>query len=342
MAKQAAVTMSCLKYCSGLLIVGLCVVGFARHLLQPRRVETPNITDTGWQSATIKISPGVTYHYFAEGSPELRGTHSDALIIDVDLRTKGVRVQLATDSPARSKHGGVYGEAHTVLDWCKLNHAIGGINGGYFGASDGSRKQIEGLLIADSEVLAIGSRIRSTRKVGESYVRCALGFDTFGKPRIGWATASHQPALQIYTSPLSRNISRTVRVSSGVSCGPRLVANSEIHITDRQERLVSEPALPRTFVAYDVASDARHTPVHMVIGIGMELTYADTAQFLMHYFKNMHAAKCAEAMCLDGGASSQLVFATPVGDGNEKRARTLVDTRPSLVTVPTALLVECH
>lgn len=334
-------TMSCIKYCSGLLIVGVCVVGFALHLLHPRSVEAPNVIIADWQSPTVQVSPGVTYHYFAEGSPELRGTHSDALILDIDLRNKGVRVRLASDAPARSKRGGVYGEAHTVLDWCKRNHALGGINGGYFGASEGSRKQIEGLLVADNEVLANGRRIRSTRKVGESYVRCALGFDTLGKPRIGWATATDRPALQIYRSPLSSNISGTLRVTSAVSCGPRLIANSEIHITDRQERLVSEPALPRTFVAYDVATDAKHTPVHMVIGIGMELTYAEAAQFLMQYFKNNHASKCAEAMCLDGGASSQLVFASPDGDRIEKKARTLVDTRPSLVTVPTALLVEC-
>jgi hypothetical protein len=78
------------------------------------------------------------------------------------------------------------------------------------------------------------------------------------------------------------------------------------------------------------------------MGIAMQMTYHDVALFLQNYFRKQHNSECAEAMCLDGGSSSQLVYEAPV---KSKRATSpladddWIDARPSHVTVPTALLV---
>jgi hypothetical protein len=295
----------------------------------------------------------VDYRYFAEGSPLVSSSGSDALVLDVDLASPKVHLQVAADKPVRRKGGKVFGISHTVRDWCAMNGAIGGVNGGFFGQtdSDGVNKQAEGLLVVDGKVFNSGRWVKSTRRPGERFLRCALGIQPDGSPQIGWAICQPDCEMLMYDRPLSPAGCRNVNVSSAVACGPRLVVGGKEEVSDASERLVSALALPRTFAAYDYAKDsgsAPRKPRHFVMGIAMQMTYHDVAKFLQNYFRKHHNSECGEAMCLDGGSSSQLVYHTPsrskravssAFSGSSSFGDGWVDTRPSHVTVPTALLV---
>jgi len=302
---------------------------------------------SGWQSQAVQVSKSVVYRYFAEGSELLEPCGSDALVLDVDLTASDTHLEVAADSPVRRKGGKVFGLSHTVRDWCAMSGAIAGVNGGFFGETDGVNKQAEGLLVVGGKVYNSGRWIKSTRRPGESFLRCALAVRRDGAPQIGWATCQPDGEMRMYDRPLSPAGSRSFGISSAVACGPRLIAAGGQAISDEKERLVSSLALPRTFVAYDYARDnqtGKPKPHHFVMGIAMQMTYHDVARFLQNYFRKQHNAECAEAMCLDGGSSSQLVYRASTR-GSTGRAGAApseedwIDARPSHVTVPTALLV---
>src|ERR1700731_2817255 len=116
--------------------------------------------ESGWQSETLRVHKDVDYHYFCEGSPILAQTRSDALVLDVDLQSPTVRLQVTADNPVRRKGGKVFGISHTVRDWCVMNREIAGINGGFFGQTDGVNKQAEGLLAVAGKVYNSGRWIK--------------------------------------------------------------------------------------------------------------------------------------------------------------------------------------
>jgi exopolysaccharide biosynthesis protein len=90
-----------------------------------------------------------------------------------------------------------------------------------------------------------------------------------------------------------------------VGCGPTLIQAGKTVVTDRRERLASPGARPRTFVAYDGPPGR---PTHFVLGVASALTFPDLAVFLQDYFTRYDATRAEAAMCLDGGASTQLSF----------------------------------
>lgn len=327
-----------------LVVVGLSIaLWFIVHLGTAAHVAAKS----GWQSELVHVSKAVDYRYFAEGSPEVGSSESDALVLDVDLGSPTVHLEVTADGPVRRKGGKVFGVSHTVRDWCMMNRAIAGVNGGFFGQTDGVNKQAEGLLVVDGKVYNSGRWIKSTRRPGEQFLRCALGIRRDGLPQIGWATCQPDGEMLMYDRPLSPAGSRNINISSAVACGPRLVVAGREEVSDDKERLVSALALPRTFVAYDCVTDTQsgsRKPRHFVMGIAMQMTYHEVAQFLQNYFRKQHSVECAEAMCLDGGSSSQLVYYTPAQsnrshDGSASPDGDWIDARPSHVTVPTALLV---
>lgn len=328
---------------AALFIVGLVAAFWiVRHRPDARNVSEP----AGWQSSVVHVTNAVDYRYFVEGSQVTGSANSDALILDIDLGSPTVRLQVAADNPERRNTGQVFGTAHTVRDWCLMNKAFAGVNGGFFGKTEGDQKQAEGMLAVDGKIYNSGRWIKSTRRPGESFLRCAFAIGVDGSPHIGWAICHSGGEMDLYNRPLSPANSTSLRVTSAVACGPRLVAGGKEDVTDAKERLVSGSAVPRTFVAYDVAHDARSgqiLPKHFVMGIAMQMTYHEVALFLRNYYRVQHHTECAEAMCLDGGSSSQLTFHAPstkrdTGQQNSP-ADEWVDARLSHVTVPTAILV---
>jgi hypothetical protein len=273
-----------------------------------------------------EVAPGVMYRHFpAEGA---NYGAPDAFVLDVDLRAPGVSVRVASDNPAPNR-GPVYADSYTVSDWCARCGAVAGINGGFFGQTDGARKEVVGLLATDGILRASG---RVVRRGGRRIVRCVLGFDAKGTPRIGWAVGERGRVARLtdYAAPLNPAKRRSWNVSSAVACGPRLIRAGRKNITDREERLVSPPPLRRTFVGYSVENGR---PRHLVLAVGLAMTFSDAADFLQQYFRQYHQQECAEAMALDGGASSQLVYRTANG---------YADAAPTFVAVPTAILVTAQ
>ncbi len=289
-------------------------------------------------SGQTTVAQGVLYRYIPEGDILVQGTRSDALILDVDLRTPGLRVEAAAEHAARQPNGAVFADAHTVREWCQQTHAIGGINGGFFGKTQGETKEVMGLLLTGGQVLSPGRKVRSPSNPSNQFVRCALGFTASGTPRIGWLTSDRDNGVHSVNRPLNPTSNQLWNLRSAVSCGPRLIADGQLMVTDHEERLVSPRALPRTFVAYDMEGKGRaRRPRHLLLGIAMEMTFADVAAFTQRYFRTMHHTECADALCLDGGSSSQLVYRDPAHAANPDA---YIETRPSFVTLPTALLIR--
>jgi hypothetical protein len=299
--------------------------------LQHRRAEVAGVQ-------TVTVSPGVIYRYLPEGSALVRGTRSDALLLDVDLRTPGIHIDIAAEQVAKQPGGAVVGMAHTVRDWCVQRHALGGINGGFFGKTFGESKEVMGLLMTDGQVRNAGRKVQSPNNPANHFVRAALGFTSAGTPRIGWLTSDRDNGVHAVNQPLNPTGNQVWNLRSALACGPRLIADGIVVITDRQERLVSPRSLPRTFVAYDVEGTGRNArPRHLVLGVGMEMTFADVAACMQRYFRTVHHTECADALCLDGGSSSQLIYHDPQ---KPLAQDAYIDARPGFVTVPTALLIR--
>jgi exopolysaccharide biosynthesis protein len=272
------------------------------------------------------VAEGVAHRAFPEGDP-LTGA-SEAHVLDIDLKTPGIALKIAAEGTVTTK-GRTYGESYTVMEWCRRENALAGINGGFFGANDGFKKEVLGLLVSDGEILSSGRVVRSQTNPDRRFVRCVFGLKPDGTPRIGWAVGrrGRGALLTEYETPLNPTTQSYWTAGSAVACGPRLINGCKIQVSDRDERLVSPPALRRTFVGFDVENGK---PRHLVLGIGSAMTFQDAAAFLQRYFRETHGTDCAEAMCLDGGSSTQLSYRIPTG---------FVDARPTGVTVPTAILV---
>ena len=319
------------------LLGGLCFAWILSGVIRSWR--SSHSVKTSWTSPYINVAPGVSYRYFAEGDDLIHGSHSDALALDVDMSVPGVRIRTAAENPSLQK-GRVFASAHTVVDWCERQNALAGVNGGFFGATQGETKQTEGLLVTGGKVHNAGRWVRSANHPDQPFLRCALGFTKEGRPRIGWVVSNADNTLLAYNRPLDPTSHHGWGVDSAVACGPRLIAEGKRQITDREERLVSPLALPRTFVAYDLEGNGPNAhPRHLLMGIAMQMTYQDVADFVQRYFQQIDHTECAEAMCLDGGASSQLVFRDP-GASQPFSPASYVNARPSGVTVPTAILIE--
>jgi hypothetical protein len=253
-------------------------------------------------------------------------------LLDIDLKTPGLRLEVAAEDEA-VQEGRVFADSHTVREWCRKKNALGGINGGFFGKTMQERKEVLGLLATEGIVRSSGRLTHSPGNPQRRFVHSVIGFGenagTPGLPRIGWAVAErgHGALLTAYNQPLNPTAQDYWQVRSAVACGPRLISEGSVHVTDREERLVHPPAVPRTFVAY---SRENGTPRHLVLGIGLSLTFRETADLLQNYFRETHQTACAEAMCLDGGSSSQLTYRTAAG---------WQDARATAITVPTAILL---
>jgi len=311
------------------LLGGVCA--FAGWQWFQRKAETS-------RARTVTVAAGVEYHYLPEGSPVVRGTPSSALLLDVDLRTPGLHIDVAAEKVEKLPGGAMAGAAHTVREWCVQRHALGGINGGFFGRTQGDSKEIMGLLMTEGQIRNPGRKVRSPANPANQFVRAALGFTAAGTPRIGWLTSDRDSGVHAVNQPLNPTANQVWNLRSALACGPRLIAAGEVVLTDHEERLVSPRALPRTFVAYDVEGRGRNArPRHLVLGVAMEMTFADVAACLQRYFRAVHHTECADALCLDGGSSSQLIYHDP-----QKPAApdAYIDARPGFVTVPTALLIR--
>lgn len=266
---------------------------------------------------------GVTIRHVEEGIRRVR-------LIDADLKAPGVRVAVAADEIAL-RRGRISGRARNVADWLKATGAVAGVNGGYFGETvDDRHKEIVGLLKLDGRV-RVTAPARHSRPEGHTYARCAFGITQQGSPRMTWVTTPGGKAQELtsHEQPEFTGPGSPWSVFHALQCGPRLIHQSAVGITYRGERLASPGPLPRTFVAYG-GPDRRY----LVLGATNAMTFDDCAQFLSEYFRRQHGTACTEAMCMDGGASTQAAWREKQSDGSEIATEFNATTE-----VPTALLI---
>ncbi|MFN3649243.1 MAG: phosphodiester glycosidase family protein [Armatimonadota bacterium] len=250
-------------------------------------------------------------------------------VLEIDLRSPGLRVELAADDIA-VREGKITGRARTVPEWLEETGAVAGVNGGFFGADVGEEfKEIRGLLKRDGRVRVAAPRYRSEQS-GTEFARCALGFTREGEPRMAWVTSApgDPQSLRAHPEPETGDSYRRWSVEQALACGPRLIRDGEVEVTYRGERLASPGALPRTFLGYGGKADRA---THLVLCTAEAMEFEGCAEFLARYFREELGFPCRQAMCLDGGASTQAAWR----DGSDVRSEFDYGT-----TVPTAILIH--
>ncbi len=274
------------------------------------------------------LAPGVVHRAI----PTSDGAGID--LIDVDLvRSKARPAIVARD--VQLSEGSVVAQVYTPGEWLTKTQALAAINGGYFGREAGEGdKEIVGLLVQKGRVRHAAPPLYGQGGANAPrgfYRRSAFGLLPGGMPSIAWAATDPEipQSLRAYASPLVFRDHRGHRwpVHAAVGCGPMLIFNGAIAVSDRQERLVSPGTRARTFVAYDNPGGA---PRHFVLGIASGMTFQDLAEFLRGYFPKYGRTQACNAMCLDGGESTQMTY---------RQGKTLQTPRETGVSVPDAVVL---
>ena len=264
--------------------------------------DAPVPADSSSDSADV-LAPGVVHWAI----PTRDGAGID--LVDIDLAKSHCRLTIQTRGITMAG-GHVVGQAFTPQEWLSRTHGLLAVNGGYFGQEDSSgRKEFVGLLVQRGRVRhaappLLGSGSPTIRR--GRYVRSAFGLMPDGTPSIAWAATDpgHPQGVSAYAGPMSLKHSPW-RISDAVGCGPTLIFHGKVFVTQYQERLVSPGPEPRTFVAYDGPSGR---PEHLIVGIASGTDFQELAAFLSRYFPRYDRSRAESAMCLDGGASTQMTY----------------------------------
>jgi hypothetical protein len=309
---------------AGGLLFALLLTGCIRHAPPP---AAPDLGDT----STDILVPGVVHRSLPTGD-------SDGIdLVDVDLVHAPVRIAIAAEG-IKLAGGLVTGKAYTPHEWLDKTGGLAATNGGYFGqevADD--RKEIVGLLVQNGKVRRLAPPLHGRGSINARagrYVRSAFGLSATDQPDIAWAATGSSPSQPVrwYATPDGQPVPKAVwPVRSAVGCGPMLVHHGQAVVTDREERLVSPGPQARTFVAYDGPAGQ---PRHFVLGMSSGMTYQNLAAFLLAYFPRYDKTQAADAMCLDGGASTQMSYRLQAG--------TVESPRETGVTVPDAIVILRH
>ena len=250
------------------------------------------------------LAPGIVHRAISTGDS------SGIDVIDDDLGASSARWTIQTQGVTLAG-GHVVGQSFTPHDWLTRTHGLAVVNGGYFGLIEDTlgRKDFVGLLVQKGKVRHAAPPLTgqgSPTIPRGRYIRSAFGLTQSGQPRIAWAaTRPGKPqVMDVYDSPMGK-LHSGWRIASAVGCGPMLIAAGKIVVTDSWERLVSPGPRPRTFVAYD-SENGR--PKHLLVGIASASDFPALAKWIAGYFRQYHRTRAVAAMCLDGGASTQISY----------------------------------
>lgn len=269
----------------------------------------------------VPVAAGVVTRHYGSNVNGVR-------VIDVDLAQPGTKVRVAAEEIA-VRRGRITGRSRRLEDWLQSTGAVAGINGGFFGSMvDRDHKEIVGLLKLDGRVRAAAPTYHSS-STGKDYARSSVGFSEMGTPRMAWVTSApgNPQRLRQHATAEFATGGSAWPAHEALQCGPRLIHNGRIATAERAERLVSRGSLPRTFLGF---GGPEGKPRFMVLCAADGMEFLDCARFLKDYFQREHHCACEEAMCLDGGASTQASWR----EGGAIRS----DPDPH-TSVPTALLV---
>jgi hypothetical protein len=250
------------------------------------------------------LAPGVLHRAI----PFPDGTGID--LIDIDLQHTQAQLTIQTHG-VQLASGRAVGQAYTPHEWLTRLGGLAAVNGGYFGTYEDAqgRKDFVGLLVQGGRVRHAAPPLHGsgspTIRAGH-YVRSVFGMTKDGRPYIAWVASEpgHPQSLRSYTSPMAPR-STPWHIADAVGCGPTLIFQGRRLVTQYQERLANPGPRPRTFVAYDVR---KGKPTHLVFGIGSNIDFHRLAAFLATYFPKYDHTHVEAAMCLDGGASTQMTY----------------------------------
>ncbi len=311
-------------------IVGAGGLFFCLALVGCGARTAPEAVKPALSASGDALAPGVIHRAIAMGD----GTGVD--LIDVDMSRAHVRIQIVTEGIGRAG-GMIGGQAYTPREWLDKAHALAAVNGGYFGReSSAGRKEFVGLLVQNGRVRHAAPPLSGhggTAASAGRYVRSVLGISREGMPLIAYAAteAGRPQSLRVYSSAAMHGEGTPWAIQSGVGCGPMLIQNGHVRVTDRQERLASAGALPRTFAAYDNGAQGRR---HFVLGMASGMEYRDLAAFAVRYFAQYDHTRAQAAMCLDGGASTQLSYRNRPSGAVQSPRETGVSVPDAIVLVP--------
>lgn len=231
-------------------------------------------------------------------------------VIDISLAETRIRPRIETRGIAIVS-GAVAADARTSEDWLSSGDNIVCVNGGYFGNSySDDKKEILGLLVQRGRVRRSEPLIRVGHTMPRYVARAAFGIDRSGVPSIRWAsTKTIGGVLHVLSyetpNPTVDTVPEVWNVTEAIGCGPLLVTQGRIKITDKEERLVNDWSRPRTFLALDRRNGRAR---HLIICVGSSMTYRDAAVFTENYFEHYDKTHVESAMCVDGGSSSQISY----------------------------------
>ena len=271
------------------------------------------------------LAPGVVHRAIANSD----GGGMD--VVDIDLDNTNTHLTIQTRGIVMAD-GRVVGQAQTPREWLTRLNGLAAVNGGYFGQEDPQgRKEFVGLLVQKGRVRHAAPPLfgqGSATVHRGSYARSAFGLTAAGIPMIVWAaTDTGKPqSLKTYSGPMGKR-GQPWRIANAVGCGPTLLQRGRVTVTDYPERLVSPGPLPRTFVAYD---NVGGRPRHLILGMASGMDFHDLAAFVIGYFPRYDRTQAQAAMCLDGGASTQMTY---------RLKGTLQSPRETGVSVPDALVL---
>lgn len=253
-------------------------------------------------------------------------------LIDADLRTPGVTVRVHARRPSSREWGWSVGDALRLSEWCRLTGAIAGVNGGFFGAEvTPGRKEVIGLLKVDGVTYARAPVYRSQSDRSITYAHSTFGIRDGRTPLVGWVVSDPRSRERLHAFPRPERLSapKLWQPDGALSGGPRLVHAGRRFVAASDERLASAGALPRTFLGYSHGPNGERARLVLVTASAM--TYGEAADFLLNYFRERHGVTCEEAMCLDGGPSSQLAY---------RSGTQVLTAHAETVTVPTCILIH--
>lgn len=270
-----------------------------------------------WKSVG-QPGPGVTVD-------SRRGSTGEVTVIRVDLSPGKARLEVAAADIAR-REGAVSGRALPLAGWLARTGACAAVNGGFFGRDVSQEHlQILGLLKFRGRVRSAAPRLRS--RGGQAYARAALGIPTSGLPEVAWVTGLRP--LLAYCDPLLNAAGRVWAVREAIGCGPALIRQGVTRVTDSEERLISPELEPRTVVA--TARGDQGEPIAALFAFERS-GFDGCAQGVREYFEHRGRARVIDAICLDGGSSTQAIWKDRGG---------LASTNPFARSVPTAVVVKC-
>ena len=200
----------------------------------------------------------------------------------------------------------------TPSDFALKNGANVLVNGGYFTRGQSPVSHV-GLLKSNNVLIEPASKTVFREKIRYDVNRGAFGIFENGQVDIGWASTRND-SIFVWDRPvknrpgkpdiLDYNKGKFWDVVEAIHAGPILINNGKINVTSEEEVFFNTPVdgvQPRSAIGYTINGDI----VIMVIDgrqVDSRGAYLEELAMLMLQFQ------CYEALNLDGGGSSALIF----------------------------------